>query len=295
MRRRRTRRIDWRRWARIVRDYLLITVGALVVAAGTDMFLIPNRVVSAGVTGLAMIAHYLFGTPVGLVTLLLNLPLFAAGLRWAGGWSFGLRTAYAVVVMTAGIDLMAGRVPEITGDAFIYTLFGGLLDGIGIGLVLRGHGTTGGTDIIARLLHRWRRLPYGQVLLVSNTLVLLAAVPVVGLVPVLYALVVNYVSSRVVDVVQQGPSYARAVTIISTRPDQIRAALLKELDRGVTVLEGRGGYTGAPYEVLLCVVARSQLDRLKRIIAQTDPGAFVVITEAHEVLGEGFRPVTGEA
>ena len=282
----------WRQVMVIGRDYLLITAGALIVAAGTDMFLVPNQVISTGLTGLGMLAHYLFDTPVGLVTLVLNIPLFVAGLRWGGGWSLGFRTAYAVVVMTAGIDLLAGRLPEVTGDALIYTLFGGLLDGIGIGLVLRGHGTTGGTDIVARLLRRWRGAAYGQVLLVVNTAILLLSIPVVGLTPILYALVVNFVSSRAVDVVQQGLSYARAVTIISHRPAQIRDALLVELDRGVTVLEGHGGYTGAPNEVLLCVVARSQLDRLKRIIAQTDPGAFVIITDAHEVLGHGFRPVT---
>ncbi len=282
---------DWRKWASVARDYLLITVGALVIAAGTDMFLVPNRVVSTGVTGLGMLAHYLFHTPVGLVTLLLNVPLFIAGLRWAGGWSFGLRTVYAVVVMAAGIDLLAGILPQVTEDALIYTLFGGLLDGVGIGLVLRGHGTTGGSDIIARLLHRWRGVAYGQALLVINGLILLASLPVVGLTPVLYALVVNFVSSRVVDVVLEGPSYARAVTIVSARPEAIRSALLAQLDRGVTVLEGKGGYTGAPYEVLLCVVARSELNQLKQIIAAADPQAFVIVTETQEVLGQGFRPV----
>jgi uncharacterized membrane-anchored protein YitT (DUF2179 family) len=284
-------RKTWRRVAAIGRDYLLITLGAVIIAAGTDMFLVPNRVVSTGVTGLGMLAHFLFDTPVGLVTLLLNVPIFLLGLRCAGGWSFGLRTVYAVAVMTAAIDLLAGRLPEVSGDALIYTLFGGVLDGVGIGLVLRGHGTTGGTDIVARLLHRWRNAPYGQVLLVANSLVLLAAVPVVGLVPVLYALVVNFVSSRAVDVVQQGLSYARCVTIVSTQPEPIRLALLEELDRGVTVLKGRGGYTDVPYDVLMCVVARSQIGRLRQIVAQADPAAFVVITEAHEVLGQGFRPV----
>jgi uncharacterized membrane-anchored protein YitT (DUF2179 family) len=285
------KKLDWRKWASVARDYLLITVGALVIAAGTDMFLVPNRVVSTGVTGLGMLAHYLFHTPVGLVTLLLNVPLFIAGLRWAGGWSFGLRTVYAVAVMAAGIDLLAGILPQVTEDALIYTLFGGLLDGVGIGLVLRGRGTTGGSDIIARLLHRWRGVAYGQALLVINGLILLASLPVVGLTPVLYALVVNFVSSRVVDVVLEGPSYARAVTIVSARPDVIRSALLAQLDRGVTVLEGKGGYTGAPYEVLLCVVARSELNQLKQIIAAADPQAFVIVTETQEVLGQGFRPV----
>ena len=110
----------------------------------------------------------------------------------------------------------------------------------------------------------------------------------------LYALIVNFISSRTVDMVQQGVSYARSVTIVSTQPNPIRAALMAELDRGVTVLTGQGGYTNMSYQVLLCVVARSQLDRLKRIVSETDPEAFVIVSEAHEVLGQGFRPIAAQ-
>ncbi len=274
-----------------LRDYTLITAGSLILAVNVVVFLTPNHVVSTGITGLGMLAHYLWGWPIGLVTLALNLPLFLAGIRWGDGLKFFVRTIYAVVLMTLAIDLLAPRLPPITGDALIYTLFGGLLDGLGIGLVLRGRGTTGGTDIIAQLLNRHRGIPFSNVFLVANTATLFLAAFVVGIVPILYALIVSYVSARVVDIVQEGISYARTLFIVSREHETVRRAILDQLGRGVTVLEARGGYALQKRPALYVVVGRSQVTVLKRIIAEIDPHAFVVVAEAHEVLGEGFRPV----
>ncbi len=274
-----------------LRDYTLITAGSLILAVNVVVFLTPNHVVSTGITGLGMLAHYLWGWPIGLVTLALNLPLFLAGIRWGDGLKFFVRTIYAVVLMTLAIDLLAPRLPPITGDALIYTLFGGLLDGLGIGLVLRGRGTTGGTDIIAQLLNRHRGIPFSNVFLVANTATLFLAAFVVGIVPILYALIVSYVSARVVDIVQEGISYARTLFIVSREHETVRRAILDQLGRGVTVLEARGGYTLQKRPALYVVVGRSQVTVLKHIIAEIDPHAFVVVAEAHEVLGEGFRPV----
>ncbi len=283
-----------RRLWHLLRDYALITAGALILATNVIVFLTPNHVVSTGITGLGMLAHYLWGWPIGMVTLALNIPLFLAGIRWGDGFKFFVRTIYAVVLMTLAIDLLAPYLPPITGDALIYTLFGGLLDGIGIGLVLRGRGTTGGTDIVAQLLNRHHGIPFSNVFLVANTATLFLAAFVVGIVPILYALIVNYVSARVVDVVQEGVSYARTLFIVSREHEAVRRAILDQLGRGVTVLEARGGYTLEKRPALYVVVGRSQVTVLKRIIAEIDPHAFVVVAEAHEVLGEGFRPVRGE-
>ncbi len=283
-----------RRLWQLLRDYALITAGALILATNVIVFLTPNHVVSTGITGLGMLAHYLWGWPIGMVTLALNIPLFLAGIRWGDGFKFFVRTIYAVVLMTLAIDLLAPYLPPITGDALIYTLFGGLLDGVGIGLVLRGRGTTGGTDIVAQLLNRHHGIPFSNVFLVANTATLFLAAFVVGIVPILYALIVNYVSARVVDVVQEGVSYARTLFIVSREHEAVRRAILDQLGRGVTVLEARGGYTLEKRPALYVVVGRSQVTVLKRIIAEIDPHAFVVVAEAHEVLGEGFRPVRSE-
>jgi uncharacterized membrane-anchored protein YitT (DUF2179 family) len=281
----------WKAVGRVATDYGLLTAGALILAANVNLFLAPNQVISTGVTGLGMLAHYLWGWPIGLVTLALNVPILAAGTKWGGGWRLVVRSVYATVVMTVGIDLLAYVLPPIKAEPLIFTLFGGVLDGIGIGLVLRGQGTTGGTDIIAQLLNRFRGIAFGTTFIVVNSAILLAGVGVVGLTPVLYALIVNFVSGRVVDTVQEGSGYARAFLIFSRESADIRQAILDELERGVTLLDARGGYTEVSQDALYVVVSRAEVTRLKRLISDRDPDAFVVVSEAHEVLGEGFRPM----
>ncbi|MBN1487813.1 MAG: YitT family protein [Anaerolineae bacterium] len=279
------------KYLRVVQDYVLITTGALLLAANLNLFLEPNHVISTGVTGIGMLAYYLWKWPIGLVTLILNIPLIVAGIRWGGGFRFFIRTIYAVVVMTLAIDLLSPILPPIQGDPLIYTLFGGVLDGIGIGLVLRGQGTTGGTDIVAQLLNRHHGIPFSNVLIIVNGIILLSAMLVIGITPVLYGLIVNFVSGKAVDGVQEGVGYARAFFIVSNECQTIQEQICKELDRGVTVLKAQGGYTQQPKQALYVVVARPQVTPLKRMIAAIDPSAFVVVSEAHEVLGEGFHPV----
>ncbi len=272
-------------------DYALIFVGSVILAANVPLFLEPNHVVSTGVTGIGMLTYYLWGWPIGLVTLLINVPLLLAGIKWGGGLRFFIRTIFAVLVLTVSIDVLSRYLSPVAADPLLYTLFGGLLDGVGIGLVLRGRGTTGGTDIVVQLLARYRSIPFGQVLMAVNGVILLGAAAVVGITPVLYALVVNFVSGRVVDFVQEGVGYARSAVIISEQHTAVRRAILEKLGRGVTQLEARGGYTETARPALYVVVYRTQVTMLKNIIAEIDPNAFVVVSEAHEVLGEGFRDV----
>ncbi len=274
-------------------DYALIVAGAVLIALAADLFLIPNQVVSAGLMGIAMLLHYLIGTPVGLVTLALNIPLFLAMLRWGGGWRAGVRTIVAVAVMSLAVDLLADVLQPVTADPLLYTLYGGILDGLGIGLIFRAQGTTGGIDIIARLLQRWRGAEPGQVLLVLSGLTLMGAAVVFGVERALYAMLVATASSMMVDLVQQGIGRAKVAFIISTAHDQIRADILSQMERGVTVLAGEGGYTGQPRPVLMCAVAQSEVSVLKRLVGRRDPDAFVVIAPAQEVLGEGFRGLRG--
>ncbi len=276
---------------RSIYDYLLIFIGSVILAANVPLFLEPNHVVSTGVTGIGMLTYYLWGWPIGLVTMLINIPLLLAGIKWGGGLRLFARTIFAVIVLTVSIDILSRFLSPVAADPLLYTLFGGLLDGVGIGLVLRGRGTTGGTDIIVQLLARYRSIPFGQVLIVINGVILLGAVAVVGITPVLYALVVNFVSGRVVDFVQEGVGYARSALIVSDKSMTVRQAIFEKLGRGVTILEARGGYTETPRPALYVVVYRTQVTQLKNIIAEIDPNAFVVVSEAHEVLGEGFRDV----
>lgn len=272
-----------------LRDYALITAGAIMVAVAVDMFLVPNNVVVGGVTGTAILLQTYMGTPVGLVTLLVNVPLFVLGFRALGGLVFGIRTIYATVVLSFAIDLLAPYLKPVTADPLLYTLYGGLLDGIGTGLVFRVRSTTGGIDIVARWLEQRYDIQPGRSMLAMNVLVFAVAFVSYGPEKVLYALLVAFVGGLALDYTLAAGSSARQALIITLQTQQVTQALLHELGRGVTVLEGYGGYTGTERDVLLCVVRRSEISFLKQIVASADPHAFVIIGEASEVFGEGFR------
>lgn len=287
------RRPDLATLLRVVRDYVVMTIGAILIAISVDLFLVPNNVVTGGITGVAIILNDLIGTPVGLASLVFNIPLLILGVRYLG-FVFGVRTIYATVVLSLAIDLLAPYVEQYmhaTRDPLLYTLYGGVLDGIGIGLVFRAQGTTGGTDILARFLQRWRGIQIGHSLVAMNALVFGAAAYLFSLDKLLYALLVAFISGRVIDVVLEGASYARQALIITEHPDRIRDAVIERLSRGVTLVEGQGGYTSTTRTILLSVVARSELSMLKQIIQECDPDAFVIVGSVNEVLGEGFRPV----
>jgi uncharacterized membrane-anchored protein YitT (DUF2179 family) len=284
-------KFTWHTVRRTLLDYALLTVGAALLAVNIDLFLIPNKIVSGGATGLATVLHIQFGLPTGVIVLIINIPLLVLGFRYAGGLRFAIRTAYATVLMSVLTDLFVpwlATIPPIT-QPLLFTLYGGLLDGIGMGLVFRGQGTTGGTDVVARLLNRLRGVPLGQTILVVNSAVLILAVIAFGLEPAMYALILTFVAARVVDVVQGEADYNRTAIIISAQAHAIKAAILSEMERGVTLWSGQGGYTGRDLEVVYCVVARTEISILKRLIRSIDPHAFVVIADASEVLGEGFR------
>lgn len=278
-----------RKVLRVVRDYTLMTIGALLVALSVNLFLVPNNVVSGGVTGIAIILRTLIGTPVGLVVLLLNIPLFIIGWRHLGGLVFGVRTIYATVVMAVAIDALAPYLTPVSRDPLLYTLYGGVLDGIGVGLVLRARGTTGGIDIIGRLLERWRGYAPGQTMLALDAALFAGAALLYGPEKVLYALLVVFISTRTIDVVLNGARSARQAIIISKHHAAIRDTILEDLRRGVTVLQGQGGYTGAEHNVLLVALSRAEVSLLKALVVRIDPDAFVIIGEASEVLGEGFQ------
>ncbi len=281
-------------WRQIIADYVQITLGALMLALAYNLFFVPNGVVSGGVSGVGIIAHRLLGWPVGLVTLVLNVPLFLAGLRWGGGITTGVRTIYGVAVMSLAIDLTARLLPDVTRNPLLYVAYGGLLDGLGVGLVLRAQGTTGGTDIVARLLRHFTGLEISRGVFISNALIIGAAVAVFGLERAMYGVMVAAVSAWSTDVVLAGGRRARQAFIISEKWLEVRDALLTDLERGVTILAGQGAFTGAPRPVLMCTIAPREVAPLRRLVQTLDPQAFIVIAATTEVWGEGFTPIHDE-
>jgi uncharacterized membrane-anchored protein YitT (DUF2179 family) len=277
----------------ILRDYSLILAGALAQAVALRLFMVPAQLASGGISGISQLIHHFTGWPIGLMVFIGNIPLFLVGWRRLGGRRFAIRTLAAVTAYSFFTEavLWLPFFPRdgLTTDLVLNSLYGAVVSGIGYGLVYRAQGTSGGTDILARILNRWKGVPMTQSYLMTDTLVVLAAGFVFGWQKALYAIIVLYVSGLVVDGTLEGAGTVRTALIITTRCEEISNRILAEMERGVTILDGTGAYTGAKRPVLYCVVTRSEVQQLKTIAHETDPQAFIVIGAAHEALGEGFQ------
>ena len=270
-----------------VTAYVQIALGCVLGAAAYPMFLVPNAIAPGGLTGVATILNALFGTPVGSVSLLLNVPLFIIGYR-SMGRVFAFRSLVATVVFSLLIDWLP--VPVVTSDTLLGSLFGGALMGVGLGLILRGGATTGGTDMIARMVHtRFPHISVGAFLFFIDFCVVLAAGVLIQLEAALYAFISIYAGTWVIDRVVQGLNRQKACYIITSQTQAVRAQLMSDLGRGLTILEAHGGFQGEERPVILCIVSAQEVIRLKTIVRLADERAFVFITEAYEVLGEGFQ------
>ncbi len=267
--------------------YGQIVLGCVLAAMAYPMFLVPNAIAPGGLTGLATILNYLFGTPVGTVSLLLNIPLFLIGYR-AMGRVFAFRSLIATILFSLLIDLLPFA--AVTDDMLLGSLFGGVLMGLGLGLILRGGATTGGSDMVARMVHtRFQHISVGAFLFFIDFCVVLTAGFFIRAESALYAFISIFVGARVIDVVVQGLERQKACYIITAHTDTVKAKLMRELGRGLTVFSARGGFRGEDRPVILCIVGAQELMRLKNVVRQEDERAFVFITDAYEVLGEGFR------
>jgi len=287
------------------RDYILIVLGALIQAVSLRIFFVPSNLVSGGVSGIAQLINHFTGWPIGMLILIGNIPLFLLGWRFLGGRRFAMRTAVAIISYSLFTDLLL-RTPffapggaadvlinELQGDIFLNSLYGAIISGIGYGLVYRAGGTSGGSDILARILNKWRGIPMTQSYLMVDTVVILSAGFVFGWSKALYAMITLYVSGLVAETVLEGGGTVRTAMIVTNKPEDVSARVIEELERGVTYLEGRGAYTGNSRPVLYCVVSRAEVVTLKTIVHEIDPEAFMVIGVAHEALGEGFKPLKG--
>lgn len=281
-----------------LRDYSLIALGALVQAVALRIFFIPADLASGGVSGIAQLIHHYTNWPVGLMVFIGNLPLFALGWRFLGGRRFALRTGFSIVTYSFLTDalLWLPFFPRegLTHDLVLNSLYGAVIAGLGYGLVYRGRGTSGGSDILARVLNHYRGISMTQSYMMTDTLVILAAGLIFGWDKALYAVITLYVSGLVVDAIMEGGGTVRTALIITSAPQEVATQILTVLERGVTRLEGTGVYTGQERPVLYAVVTRAEVQLLKDIVHQADPQAFMVIGAAHEAMGEGFQPFKKE-
>ncbi len=273
------------------KDFFWFLVGIIILAVAMNIFLIPNRIAAGGITGLAIILYHLFGIPIGIFFFLVNIPLFIFSWRVIGQ-RFILTSLIGAVLFSVLIELTAFLRP-VTSDLLLASIYGGILVGIGLGIVFRVQSSTGGTTIAARLLNHYSGLTMGQSLLAIDFVIIALALVFFNAEIALYALLSLFVTSKIADSVQEGFAFSKTALIISDKGDEIAARVLSNLQRGVTHLKATGSYTGQEKTILLVVLNRTEVSRLKAIVHDIDIGAFVIISSASEVLGEGFQ-VRGE-
>lgn len=279
--------IEYMVWQRI-RPFLFITAGSFLYSIAVNLFFVTNKLAQGGVTGISLLLHYKLGTPVGLLIILINIPVFILG-YFVLGRGFLIRSAYGMLAASIFIDLTsAWQVPPLQ-NVILAPLYGGIIAGAGLGLVFRVGGTSGGGDIIARVLqHKFRRIDLGKFLFGIDFTIIAISALIVGVEKAMLTVVAVYVSARVVDLLLSGFQKQRSVIIISSKPDEITKEIHKRLVRGVTMLHSMGGYSRREGEVLLVVVQLYETDKLRRLVEEIDPRAFILALEAKEVHGEGF-------
>lgn len=276
----------------IVYEYIGLAAGSAIMSLGLVLFLIPGKIAPGGVSGIGIVLYHLFNLPVGVVMLLFNIPLFILGLKILGK-QFGARTFFAFLTVSVTTDFFDKglQLGAATENLLLTSIFGGILLGIGLGIVFRFKGTTGGSDIIGQIIHKYTNLTVGtSILIVDFFIISFAGFAFRDINLALYGFISLYFSSKVLDVLLDGFDYARSFYIISDKQTEIIEAITKEMGRGGTEILGNGFYTRQERNILFTVVTRKEVATLRQIVRQIDPSSFVIIANVHEVLGEGFRP-----
>lgn len=275
-----------------LKQWMLLAVGIVLTASPFPLLFIPNDIAPGGISGLATLIHSLTGWPVGLLAALLNAPLFLISWRRLGRM-FAIKSLIGTIGVSLVIDLMP--LEPVTQDPILAAVFGGVLAGTGLGLVIRAGATTGGTDMAATLIHEhFPALTVGGLLLAVDCCVITASAFIFSVQSAMYALISVFLTSQVIDRVVEGFSSAKAFFVFSGRTPEIAQAVMERLGRGATLLHGQGAYSKKESDVLLCVVTRLQVPHFKSLVAEIDPDAFVMVTDVREALGEGFTRAQDE-
>ncbi len=283
-----TNRKQTKNTRRVLMDGACYLLGGLCFGAAVSVFTEPSRIAPGGLTGLAVLIGFLTGLPTGTVVLVLNLPLLVLAFRRMGR-DFFLRTVAGLLISSVAIDLSPLFLPAFAADRLLSAVFGGVLTGVGLGLIYRRGGSTGGAEIVAVWLRRFMHLSIGRMMLLLDAVVIaLSALVYREMESALYAAVTVFLSAQVMDRLVYGSHTAKVALVVSRRWRQINERILREMRRGVTLLDATGGYTGEEGKVLLCAVGRTEVYRLRQLVQEEDPDAFVLFGTAEEVLGDGF-------
>ncbi|MEA4902833.1 YitT family protein [Desulfitobacterium sp.] len=275
----------------ILKRVLGIFIGAVIVALSINSLIIPNKIADGGVTGIAIILHYLFNWPISITVFLLNIPLFIIGWKLVGR-SFLLYSIFGVSALSLALDI-TGNIPCLTNDALLAAIFGGVISGIGMGFIFRSRGSLGGTDILAVFFSRTTSFSVGQILLGIDAVIFLIAAILFRPEMAMYAVIYMFIATKVIDLVQEGMNHLKSVIVITEQPQAIAQDIMEKLDRGVTLFKASGAYSGEDKDVIYCIISRTQLSQIKEIIHRRDQKAFLAISEVPEVVGEGFSSWKG--
>lgn len=271
----------------VIFDYIYVLIGSTFVALAFNLFLLPNRIASGGVSGISTITDATLGWEPAYVQAALNIPLFIAGVIILGK-HFGVKTLVGTLFLPFVVYLTRNMDPATT-DPLLGALFGGIGVGLGLGIVFKGKASTGGIDLAAQIIHKFTGISLGLCVAMIDGLIVITAAIVFDIERGLYALIGLYVTSKTIDLVQVGLGTSKMAMIITSKENEVRQAILSEIDRGVTKLSGYGGYTDEVRPILMCVIEQSEFTKLKQLVKTLDRSAFVVVMDASEVLGEGFK------
>lgn len=275
--------------AQLLKDYVLIVLGTFLSGFAFAKFFLPYDLAPGGVTGISTVLASVLPLSVGVLSFLINVPLFLLGWKTVG-WRFAARSFIAMTLMSFFIDMVPSG--DLSGDVMLAAIFGGVLLGLGLGMVVRAGATTGGTDMAAKMLHQvFSFMSIATILLVIDASVVLIAALVFGVQAGLWALITLFVATKAMDMVIKGFNTAMQFMIISNHSEEIVYRIHHEIDRGCTRLMAEGTHSGRPVGTLVCILSRTEAPRLKKIVAEADPHAFVTVCDVHEALGRGF---TGE-
>ena len=275
------------------RDYGLIFFGTLFVAGGYVFFITPYRIVPGGIYGIAIVLHYVLGFPVGLTALCFNIPLTIIGIKILGP-RFGTKTVVGFVLTSIFVDLLTylfGADPlQLSHDVLLSSIFGGLVIGLGVGLIFKAKATSGGSDVIAMILSKYTKMPLGQSMMMIDSTIVITSIVAFGdwKIP-LYSWVVIFIVGKVVDTVLQGISYDKTLFIISDKHEEIKNKILKDINRGGTIIDGKGMFNSVDKKIIYTAVNRRELEILKDYIRDIDPKAFLTVINANEILGRCFK------
>lgn len=272
-----------------LKNTCFILFGAAIFAFGLVHFNMQNNLSEGGFTGITLLLYFLWGWDPAITNIILNVPIFFIGWKVLGRQTFiyTMIGTFAVSLFLKLFQIHPFHV-YLQSDMTLAALFAGVSIGVGLGIIFRYGGTTGGVDIIARIIHKYFGFSMGKTMFMFDFCIISISVPAIGLVKGMYTLVAVYIAARVIDFIQEGAYSARGATIISEKSKALADKIMKDMDRGVTVFHATGSFTGEKRDVLYCIVGQNEIIRLKNVIHSVDPHAFVAVTSVHEVIGEGF-------